>query len=326
MTDTPAAPGPRLSLERVLASAQTIDPVFLNSPQYGCEPLSEALDVALTLKLEFTNPIRSFKGRGASFLVREMAARGDTRTVMCGSAGNFGQAMAHACRAAGRGLVVYAAENANPLKIGRMRALGADVRLSGHDFDAAKAAARVHAAQTGGVMIEDGREAEISEGHGTLALELLAGARHDAVTVPLGNGALLAGVGLVFKTKSPQTKVYGICASGADAMRRSWQRGEVVSQGAAHTIADGIAVRVPIPEALDDLRGTVDDVLLVEDSHILAAMRLLYRHAGLLVEPAGAAGVAALLAHPELFRGQHVATPLCGSNLTDEQVRAWVLG
>lgn len=319
-------PQHRLSLDNIRQSENVIDPVFLNSPQYNCEPLSAALNCELTLKLEFTNPIRSFKGRGASYLVRQLVAQGDTRPVVCGSAGNFGQAMAYACREAGRGIVIFASRNASPLKIERMRALGAEVRQAGEDFDAAKDAAKAYARETGGLMIEDGLQEAISEGHGTIATELLGrGELYDAVTVPLGNGALLNGVGRWFKAASPATRVLGVSASGARAMRDSWKTGEVVLPDRVNTIADGIAVRVPIPAALQDMQGTVDDVLLVDDTHIIQAMHLLYRHAGLLVEPSGAAGVAALLAQPEQFKGKKVATILCGSNLTEQQIQDWIL-
>lgn len=319
-------PKHRLSLENIRQSAGVIDPVFLNSPQFSCEPLSAALGCELTLKLEFTNPIRSFKGRGASYLIRQLAAQGDSRTVVCGSAGNFGQAMAYACREAGRKIVIFASVNASPLKVGRMQSFGAEVRQEGQDFDAAKEAAKKDAQKTGAVMIEDGLQEAISEGHGTIALELLQhNDIYEAITIPLGNGALLNGVGRWFKAASPATRVIGVSASGAAAMRESWQTGEIVQPETVNTIADGIAVRVPIPEALRDMQGSVDDVLLVDNSHIIQAMKLLYQHAGLLVEPSGAAGVAAILAHSQQFKGKKVATILCGSNLTETQIREWIL-
>ncbi len=318
MNDT--HPDHRLSLASIARSASVIPPEFLNSPQYDCEPLSEALGCRQVIKLDFTNPIRSFKGRGASFLVSEMLRRGEARALVCASAGNWGQAMAHACRAQGLPIVIFAAVNANPLKIERMKSLGAEVRLEGHDFDAAKDAAKRHAESVGAWMVEDGMEAAISEGHGTIAMELLArGDAFDAVTIPLGNGAMLAGMARWFKAASPATRVLGVCATGADAMEKSWRRKTIVTQVAATTIADGIAVRVPIPEAVDDIQRLVDDVLLVDDEHIRQAMRLVYRHAGLLVEPAGAAGVAALVAHSGQFAGRRVATILCGSNITQAQ-------
>ena len=108
-------------------------------------------------------------------------------------------------------------------------------------------------------------------------------------------------------------------------MALSLREGQAKSTGSVDTIADGIAVRVPVAEALSDLSGVVDDVLLVDDDAMARATRLLFRHLGLVVEPAGAAGVAAILAHRERFAGSLVATPLCGGNLTDEQARRWLL-
>lgn len=315
----------RLSLERIAAAAGAIDPVFLHSPQYECEPLSEALGCRLTLKLETANPIRSFKGRGADFFLSEVEARGDRRPLVCGSAGNWGQALAYAARRRGRDLIVYAPTNASPLKVERMRQFGAYVRLFGDDFDAAKAEAKRVAAESGAWMVEDGLEPEISEGAGSIGVELLAAnPALDAVLVPLGNGALLNGIARWVKAASPATLVAGVCAEGAASMQRSFAAGRPLAAEEVDTIADGIAIRVPIPQALDDMKGLVDEVYLVSDHQIIEAMRLLYSQAGLLVEPAGAAGVAALLAASH-WRGAHLATVLGGSNLTDAQVRNWML-
>ncbi len=320
-------PTHRLSLGQIAHSATVIPPEFLNSPQYNCEPLSDAFGCQLTIKLDFTNPIRSFKGRGASFFVSEMQRRGDKRAVVCASAGNWGQAMAYACRSFGLPIVIYAAVNANPLKVARMKALGAEVRQEGHDFDAAKDAAKAYAARINGWMVEDGFDPEISEGHGTLAVELLSrGDAFDAIAIPLGNGAMLNGMARWIKAASPATQVLGVSASGADAMEKSWRGKTIVTPDSADTIADGIAVRVPIPEAVSDMQGLVDDVLLITDEHIIEAMNLVYQHAGILLEPAGAVGVAAIVAHRELFAGKNVATVLCGSNITESQIEAFLSG
>jgi threonine dehydratase len=319
-------PTHRLSLTNIARSASVIDPVFLNSPQYNCEPLSDALGCSLTIKLDFANPIRSFKGRGASFLLHEMTARNDTRQIVCASAGNWGQAMAYACRAHGRSITIYASKHANTLKVDRMRSLGADVRIAGEDFDAAKDAAKAHANEVGGVMIEDGLVPEVSEGHGTMAIELLArNDAFDAIVIALGNGAMLNGIARWIKAASPAKRVYGVCARGADSMEKSWRTQQIRETQSADTIADGIAVRVPILEAVSDMQGIVDDVLLVDDAYIVEAMRLCYSHAGLLVEPAGAAGLAGIVAHRAMFAGKRVATVLCGSNLTEAQIREYFL-
>ncbi len=308
-------PQHRLALESIRESSQSIDPVFRGSPQYECEPLSERLGVSVTLKVETNNPIRSFKGRGADHLVQRMKARGDKRALVCASAGNFGQGMAYACRKEGRRLTVYASTTANPIKIERMKALGAEVVLAGADFDAAKIAARQAAEASRACFVEDGREVEVSEGAGSIAVELLKDDPVlDAVILPLGNGALLNGVGRWFRAASPATQVIGVCSAGADAMAKSWQAGRPLDGSSVETIADGIAVRVPVPEALQDMQGLANDVVLVDDTTIREAMRVVEEDAGLLVEPAGAAGVAALLQSRSRFAGQRVATVLCGSN------------
>ena len=325
----PADPLPRhrLRLENVLRAAALIDPVFLNSPQFNCEPLSEALGCPLTLKLETANPIRSFKGRGAGYLVAARVADGRLagRRLVGASAGNWGQALAYACRSHGLPLTLFAATTANPLKVARMKALGAEMVLTGDDFDDAKQAGEAHARATGDLWVADGLDPEAAEGAATIALELLAGpARPDVLAVPLGNGALLTGIARWAKAVHPGIEVIGVQARGADAMEKSWRTGELVFPPSVATIADGIGVRVPIREAVDDMQGLVDEVLLVDDAEIIAAMRLLFRTAGLMTEPSGAAGVAAIQSCPDRFRDRSVASILCGSNLTEDQVKSWL--
>ncbi|MBF6595150.1 MAG: pyridoxal-phosphate dependent enzyme [Thermaceae bacterium] len=314
----------RLSLEHIEEASRIVDPVFLNTPQYNCESLSQVLGLELVVKVETLNPIRSFKGRGADYFISKVMERGDKRQIVCASAGNFGQAMAYACRKHQIPLIVYASTKANPLKIERMCKLGAEVRLHGEDFDAAKLEAKRFCSETGAWMVEDSKEVEISEGAGTLGLELLEYPQPlDAALIALGNGAMIAGMGRWIKAHRPQTQVVGVCAAGAPAMERSWRSGTFVQTNSISTIADGIGVRVPVPEALEDLKGIVDEVLLVEDDLTIEAMRLAHQHLGLVLEPSGAVGIAALLKSSP-FQGKRVATVLCGGNLTPEQMECWL--
>ena len=312
----------RLSVERIEQAASLIDPVFLNSPQFRAEPLEQQLDCRLVVKVETLNPIRSFKGRGAEFLMATMKGR---HPLVCSTAGNFGQGMAFAARKRGIPLTIFSSPSANPLKVERMRALGADVRLAGEDFKAAHSAAKEFAAKTGAELIEDGRIPAITEGAGTIGLELLRwpGA-FDSILVPLGDGALLAGVARWVKAHRPATKMMGICAAGAPAMERSWRARRAQESGPTNTIADGIDVQCPYPEAVADLIGLVDDILLVEEHALLSAMQQAHRGLGVVLEPSGAAGLAALAVYRERFKGQLVATILTGGNVTPEQMRQWL--
>ncbi len=317
-------PHHRLSLLRIIEAAGSIDEVFLDTPQFESEQLSEELGCDLVLKVETVNPIRSFKGRGADYFLKKITERGDDRHLVCASTGNFGQAMAYACRQHQREIVVYADTGANPLKLDRIRSFGAEVRKAGADFDAAKEAARQFCASSGAWMVEDGREPEISEGAGTVGVELMEGGPYDTVLVPLGNGALINGIARWVKAVSPETVVMGVSARAADAMERSWRAGRIIERASARTIAEGIAVRTPVPEAVDDMRDMVDDVVLVDDNDMVDAMRRTLAATGQLVEPAGAVGVAALAADPSRFGGQRVATILTGNNLSPAQMAEWL--
>lgn len=318
---------PRPSWERIEAAMDVIDPVFLNSPIATSEALNDILGCRLAAKVETLNPIRSFKGRGASFFL-QAALPNSAQALIASSAGNFGQGLAYAATAAGRELTVYAATTANPDKVAAMRRFGAHVILTGEDFDASKAEATAYAAETGAYLIVDGDEPAIAEGAGTIGLELIQQWNEgdfDAVLLPLGNGALATGVGAWVKHASPRTEVVAVGAAGAPSMALSWRERKTIETASVDTIADGIAVRVPVPYALDTMDGTVDVVVEVDDNDLIAAMRLVHRYLGLVVEPAGVAGIAAILAEPARWAGRMVGTVLCGANIDRAHEPEWLL-
>jgi threonine dehydratase len=306
-----------LSIARIEEAARTIDAVFLDTPQYADEQLNAALGRNVVVKVETANPLRSFKGRGADFFMGRLE-RGPT--VVCSSTGNFGQAMAYAGRRRGIAVEVFVPENVNPVKLARMQSFGARVTAVGADSAAAEAAARDRVAATGGcVYVEDGREPAIAEGAGTIGVELLRAGPFDTIVLPVGDGALITGVACWIKNHAPETRVVGVCASGAPSMVMSWRAGKPVSTERSDTIAEGIEVRVPVPESVARLVALVDDMVLVDDSDLLQAMQLSARTLGLLLEPSGAAGLAAIQVHD--LPGDRLATVLTGSNLRPEHLR-----
>lgn len=310
----------RVTPAGIARAAQGISQVFSHTPVVQHDDLDAWLGARVSCKVESLGPLRSFKGRGGDWFMKQRIATGP---VVAASAGNFGQALAYAARAAGVPCTMFASVHASPLKVARMRALGATVLQEGADFDAAKDAARAFGLQHGIDFVEDGQALAITEGAGSIAVELANAVTLDTLLVPLGNGALLAGVATWMRAVSPQTRIVGVVAEGAPAMLRALTGIQVDTNEPVQTIADGIAVRVPVKEAVDDLRGLFDDLVAVSEEAITAAMRGLIAHAGLIVEPAGVVGIAALLTAAHGAYGERVGTILCGGNVTTEQLSAW---
>ena len=307
-------------LDRVRGSRRLLPRGLLDTPLVHRPELDEVLGCEALLKNECLGPIRSFKGRGTEllFTLREM-----TGPVVCASAGNFGQGIAWSASARGIPSLVFAAAGASPLKVERMRQLGAEVRLAGRDLDEAKEIARREAEVAGWTFLEDGRDEEMFLGAATMGPELEgAGGGFDVLLCPVGNGALFGGLAGWFARRGLAPRRVGVVAADAPSMARSFTAGRCVSTRSAETIADGIAVRTPVARGVERVNAFADEILTVSEASLAAAVRLLVETTGLVVEPAGAAAVAALLEHPSKFQGLRVAAPLCGSNLDPDRLAA----
>ena len=302
-----------LKIQNIAKASSTIDPIFRNSPQYRSEALSEKLGVNIIHKVESINPIGSFKGRGVDWWFSQYP---DHASVVCASAGNFGQAVAYVGRKRGVTVEVFASENANPAKIKAMRRLGAKVTQSGEDFDAAKLAAEHYAKENDIFYLVDGLVPEIGEGAGTMMVELgNYPTKIDKFYVPVGNGSLINGVGAWAKAHLPDMQIIGVVAANAPSMMLSWQQGKVVNTDTADTIADGIAVRLPIPESLGPLAHAVDDIVSVTDDEIVQAMQLMFSEENIVAETAGAVSMAAIMKYAGQDAGLTVANLICGCNI-----------
>ena len=304
MSDAPVV-APELTPEAIRAATATIDPAFTGSPQFVHEALSTRLGMPVVVKVETVNPIRSFKGRGTWVAVHGLAGEGrigPDRAVVVASAGNFGQGVAYAGRAVGVPAVVFTSRKANRGKVDRMRALGATVIESGEDFDDARTASEAYAADHGAYLLVDGEDRRISTGAATLALEVTDAIDAQALpalataSIPVGNGALINGVGSWFRHASPSTRILGVQAAGADAMTRSFAAGRPIDTESAATYADGIASRIAIPAAVELMAGRVDSMLTVSEEELHAAQEELTDALGITVEGAAAASWAGLLA------------------------------
>jgi threonine dehydratase len=312
---------PAVDAAAIAAARHRIPAAFRDMPQFVSEALTTLHGAPVVVMAETANPIGCFKGRGTWLAVSELLAGGvvgERRGLVVASAGNFGQGVAYAARAHGVSLTVYAATNASAAKVAAMRRLGAEVRLVGEDFDAAREAAAAHAEDDNAHLLVDGEDAWIAIGAGTMAAELtdaiVSGDLPElaALYVPVGNGALIGGVGAWLADRMPALRLVGVQAEAAPAMTLSWRERRAIETPTADTVADGIAARVPVPEALELMIRHVDDMVLVSEAEILDAQDQLGRALPLTVETAAAAGWAAASRHG---RTEPIGFVLTGGNV-----------
>ena len=298
---------PELTAQAIRDAAAMIHPVFTRSPQFVHDGLSERLGVPVVVKVETVNPIRSFKGRGTWVAVHALAGEGrigPDRPIVVASAGNFGQGVAYAARALGVSAVVFTSRHANRGKVARMRGLGATVIEEGEDFDDARGASERYAAERGAELLVDGDDPRIATGAASMALELTdaidAGVlpRLAVASVPVGNGALIDGVGSWLRHASAGTRVVGVQAEGADAMTRSFAAGRPIDGDHVDTYADGIASRIAIPRAVELMFGRVDAMHTVTEDALHEAQATLTEALGITVEGAAGASWAGLIQSP----------------------------
>jgi threonine dehydratase len=314
--------GPPLEPATIRAARSVVPAVFRDSPQFVSESLSLVAGVPVVVKVESVNPIGAFKGRGTWLAVRhlvESGGVGEGRPLVVASTGNFGQGCAWAGRAHGIRVVVFADRHANPIKLARIRSFGAEVIQDGDDFDAARLACAAYVASRDATLLVDGQERWIAAGAGGLAVELTdAAARSElpdlgAAFVPVGNGSLIIGIGAWLRHAAPACRVVGVQAAGAPSMALSWRADRPIETERAETWAAGIASRVPVPEALEEMRGRVDDMVLVSDDDLRTAQAELTAALGITVEGGGAASWAAIRAARGRLAGP-VLVLITGSN------------
>ncbi len=285
---------------------------LLNHPlldqRAGCEVL---------VKLENTQSIGSFKIRGGLNLLARMPAEERARGLVTATRGNHGQSVAKAAGMYGASCTIFVPRGNNPDKNAAMAALGAQVVESGHDFDAAMVAAEEFATRSGARLVHPARDLDLIAGVGTIALEMLeqAGGRLDTVFVPVGGGSIAAGMSVALKALSPATRIVGVSAENAPAMHHAWHTGEHHAFAATDTLADGLAVRVPVDVTLGLLRPLLDGMVLVSEREIQDAIRTYAETVHQMAEGAAAAALAAAVRHGRALHGQRVGVVLTGGNI-----------
>lgn len=286
------------------------------TPLLRSSALSRLLDCDYYAKCENLQPVGAFKVRGGVNLIGSLGPDEKRRGVISASTGNHGQSLAFAGRLFGVRVVIYApAENINPLKLQAMRELGAEVRLFGRDFDAARE--EVERVATEGLRyVHSANEPQLIAGVATMGLEIVEDLPEpDVILVPVGAGSGACGIGIVARQLRPQAQVIGVQSERAPAVWHAWKERHLAPWPVMETIHEGLATRVPFELTTTILRDVLDDFILVSDEEINTAIQLLARHARLVAEGAGAAALAAAIGLHEQLRGRKVVGILSGGNI-----------
>lgn len=310
----PVEPG----LADVRAAAERIARhIELPTPLVFSPSLSDRLQAQVWLKYEFANPIGVFKLRGGLNLAESLSPDERGAGLVTASTGNHGQSIAYSARAAGVPATVFVPGGANPDKVASMRRLGAEVIESGANVDEALAAALERASGSGARYVHVADEPALIAGVGTAALEVLERQRPDTdlVIVPVGAGSGACGWIVVRDGLGHGAEIWGVQSAQAPAAHDGWVEGVPLERPNA-TRAEGLATgrAFPFPQAV--LRRGLGDFLLVDDDRIEDALVDLIDTQHVLVEPAGAAALAAALAVPERIRDRRVVLVLSGANIT----------
>ena len=306
-----------LDLSTVRAARECISGRVHTTPVLSASRLGDRVGVRLVLKCENLQKTGSFKARGALNKVSRLDGRARERGVVTFSAGNHAQSLAWAARAAGVRAVVVMPALASLAKVEASRGYGAEVILHGANGMEALGRARELEAEHGLTFVHPFDDALVAAGQGTTALELLEQADDlDVIIIPVGGGGLIAGMLVAIKEMHPKIRVYGVEPRGAAAMRMSLDSGRAQRLDVVSTIADGLAAPMAGELTYEIVKRYVDDVVLVSDEAIAAAVRDLLLSAKLLAEPAGAAATAAVLTRAiPLHDGERVAAIVSGGNV-----------
>ena len=306
-----------VDLETIYQAHERIRGTVVETPFAYAPRLSEQCGAEIYLKKENLQVTGAFKIRGAYNKIATLSDAERQCGVIAASAGNHAQGVAMAAQMFGIKALIVMPESTPLTKINGVRYYDAEVILAGSNYDEAYAYASTYGDEHGMVFVHPFTDAAVMAGQGTIALEMIESMNDlDAVVIPVGGGGLISGMASAFKALSPQTEVIGVSAVGAPAMRESFEAKKAIDSTSVRTIADGIAVRDTSEITLGHILECVDRIVSVDDEEIANAILFLLERQKLVVEGAGAVGVAALL-HDKLndLKGKKVGIVLSGGNM-----------
>lgn len=310
-----------VTFDDVLAARKFIAPYLPKTPLVRSEKLSALLGCDYYLKCENVQPIGAFKVRGGVNLVGTAAETEKEAGIVTASTGNHGQSIAYAGRLFGVPVIIYApAENVNETKMQAMRALGAEVRLHGSDFDEARLETERVAKTEGYLYVHSANEPKLIAGVGTIGLEIIEDCPDvEVIIAPAGGGSCASGNCIVAKHLKPDVQVIAVQSEAAPAMWHAWKNRSLDEYPTMKTEHEGLATRVPFEMPSRILWELLDDFLLVTDKEINEAIGLLAVNAKQIAEGAGAASLAGAIKMRDQLKGKKVVGILTGGNIPPER-------
>ncbi len=316
-------PSPSVTLADVKAAHARIAPSIVRTPTLVSKTLSEMTGATVWLKFENLQFTAAYKERGALNTLLLLSPEARAKGVIAASAGNHAQGLAYHARRLGIPATIVMPRTTPTVKVVQTEGHGANVVLEGETFDAAYAHARVLEAERGYTFIHPFDDPRVIAGQGTVALEMFEDVGNlDALVIPIGGGGLISGMATVARAQPQAVDVIGVQAELFPSMYNRIRGTDLPIGG--DTLAEGIAVKEPGAITSNLVAHLVDDIVLVSERNLEASVSLLLQIEKTVVEGAGAAGLAALLAHPDRFRGKTVGIVLCGGNI-DTRLLANVL-
>ncbi len=312
-----------IELDNIKIAQKRLHNIIMQHPLAYAPRLSKIANAQVYLKKENLQLTGAFKIRGAFNKIaalKELDEKNNThildKGVICASAGNHAQGVAFSAQHFQTRAVIVMPESTPLLKVIGTKAMGAEVVLAGNNYDEAYAHAQKLAQAQNLTFIHPFADREVIAGQGSIALEMIAEEELDIVVVPIGGGGLISGIASAYKALSPQTKIIGVNAKGANAMKQSFYARTIQHASSVRTIADGIAVRDVNEMTFEYIMAGVDGIVEVDDEEIASAILFLLESQKLVVEGAGAASVAALMHHKiAMEANQKVGVILSGGNI-----------
>lgn len=305
-----------IKIENIIKAKDRLNGIINKTPTAYAPVLSEQFNSKIYLKKENLQLTGSFKLRGAFNKIAILSEEQRTKGVVAASAGNHAQGVAYSSKHFGCEATIVMPETTPLTKVSGVKSHGAEVILHGANYDESYKYATDFAKKHDKSFVHPFADDDIIAGQGTIALEILDEINNiDIIVIPIGGGGLIAGIASVIKSIKPEIKIVGVVASGARAMKESFDTKTVISSKSVRTIADGIAVRDVTPSMFEHIVELVDEIVEVEDNEIASAILFLLEQHKLIVEGAGATGTAAIMHGKIDVEGKTVVLPLSGGNI-----------